>query len=64
MDVTQLAYDVTERFESTIDRKINERATSYEKGTKLQKRYKATKTARSYAKGTKLRKRYENDTKL
>ena len=65
IDVTQLAYDVTERFESTIDRQINERATSYEKGTKWRKRYeRVTKMLRnklrSYEKGTKLRKRYES----
>ena len=45
--------DVTERFESTIDRQINERATSYEKGTKLRKSYKVTNVVRSYEKGTK-----------
>jgi hypothetical protein len=34
-------------------------ATSYEKGTKLRKRYEVTKKIRSYEKGTKLGKRYE-----
>ena len=39
-------------------------ATSYEKGTKLQKRYQVTKTVRSYEKDTKLRKRYEVTKKV
>ena len=52
------------RFESTIDRQINARATSYEKGKKkvlssktglkLRKRYEITKKVRSYEKDTKL----------
>ena len=45
--VIQLAYDVTERFASTIDRQINERTTSYEKGTQLRKGCEVTKRLRN-----------------
>jgi hypothetical protein len=38
---------------------VTNKIQSYEKGTKLQKRYKITKKVRSYEKGTPLRKRYE-----
>ena len=63
-----------DRFESTIDRQINARATSYEKGKKkvlsskkglkLRKRYEITKKVRSYEKGTKRIRSYEKCTKL
>ena len=43
---------------------ITKNVRSYEKGIKLQKRYKATNMVRSYEKGTKLRKRYEVTKKV
>jgi hypothetical protein len=58
--LTSLSFLLTSLGGLTVPQvEINERATSYEKGTKIQKMYEVMKKVQSYEKGMQLRKRYE-----